>query len=135
MLGWDKYLVGMEFSWSFHFSERDMKTFASLSQDYSPIHLDNSFAQSKGFDSPIIYGLLLSSQMSRLIGQELPDRHAILTSIKMDFLQPCFPNNLLIFHAELISTSEAALFLEFKCKIMNGDVTASRGKVNAVWKP
>jgi len=135
MLGWDKYLVGMELSWSFHFSERDMEAFAALSQDYNPVHLDNSFAQSKGYEAPIIHGLLLSTQMSRLIGQELPDKHAILTGIKMDFLQPCFPNNLLIFHAELISKSEAALFLEFKCKIMNDDVTASRGKVNAVWKP
>jgi acyl dehydratase len=135
MLGWDKYLVGMELSWSFHFSERDMEAFAALSQDYNPVHLDNSFAQSKGYEAPIIHGLLLSTQMSRLIGQELPDKHAILTGIKMDFLQPCFANNLLIFHAELISKSEAALFLEFKCKIMNGDVTASRGKVNAVWKP
>ncbi|MDA9249418.1 MaoC/PaaZ C-terminal domain-containing protein [Gammaproteobacteria bacterium] len=135
MLRWDKYLVGMELSWSFHFSERDMEAFAALSQDYNPVHLDNSFAQSKGYEAPIIHGLLLSTQMSRLIGQELPDKHAILTGIKMDFLQPCFANNLLIFHAELISKSEAALFLEFKCKIMNGDVTASRGKVNAVWKP
>jgi len=135
MLGWDKYLVGMELSWSFHFSERDMEAFAALSQDYNPVHLDNSFAQSKGYEAPIIHGLLLSTQMSRLIGQELPDKHAILTGIKMDFLQPCFANNLLIFHAELISKSEAALFLEFKCKIMNDDVTASRGKVNAVWKP
>ena len=135
MSGWDDYYLGMKYSWSFYFNEENMKTFSSLSGDYHPIHLNKSFARSKGFDAPIIYGLLLSSQMSRLIGEELPDKNAILTGIKMDFMHPCLPNDSLTFHAEMTNKSDATSFIEFDCKIHNNDVISARGKVNAVWKP
>ena len=135
MSGWDLYCLGMKFTWPFVFDEKKMKTFSTLSGDYHPIHLEKSFARSKGFDAPIIYGLLLSSQMSRLIGEELPDEHALLTGIKMDFLHPCLVNDSLIFHAELFAKSDATQFLEFKCKILNGEITSCRGTVSAIWRP
>lgn len=135
MPNWDKYYLGMKFTWPFHFDEENMKAFSDLSGDYHPIHLENSFAKSKGFDAPIIYGLLLSSQMSRLIGEELPDKHSMLTSIKMEFLNPCLLNEPLIFFAELTEKSDATSFLEFKCKILNNHVISCRGSVNAVWRP
>jgi len=99
------------------FSFENMQIFAKLSNDYNPIHVDIDFAKSKGFDAPLIYGLLLSSQMSGLIGQELPDKNAILTGIQMDFIQPSFPDDQLIFGANLINKSDATYNLEFNCHI------------------
>jgi len=132
---WNQYLEGLHFQWPFSFSIENMQSFAKLSNDYNPIHTDMEFAKSKGFEFPIVYGLLLSSQMSRLIGQELPDKNAILTGIQMDFISPCFPNDKLMFRADLINISEAFHALEFKCLILNNEKTLCRGIVRAVWKP
>jgi 3-hydroxybutyryl-CoA dehydratase len=111
-----------------------MQTFAELSKDYNPIHSDVDFAKSKGFDAPLIYGLLLSSQMSRLIGQELPDQNAMLTGIQIDFMQPSFPGDELIFSADLITKSDATSALEFKCLISRDKKILCRGIVSAVWR-
>jgi len=132
---WNKYFEGMKREWIFSFSMKKMLTFAKLSGDYNPIHLDSDFAKSKGFDSPIIYGLLLSSQMSRLIGQELPDKNAVLTGIQIDFIKPSYPEDKLIFEANLITKSDSTNALEFKCNILRDQKTLCRATVKAVWLP
>jgi 3-hydroxybutyryl-CoA dehydratase len=132
---WINYKEGMHIEWPFSFSMEDIRSFAKLSNDYNPIHLDYNFAKSKGFDSPLVYGLLLSSQMSRLIGQELPDKNSILTNIKMDFVSPCFPDEKLIFTAKMINLSDSTYSFEFKCSILRESQILCRGMVGAVWRP
>ena len=112
---WNKYFEGMKREWIFSFSMKEMLTFAKLSGDYNPIHLESDFAKSKGFDSPIIYGLLLSSQISRLIGQELPDKNAVLTGFQIDFIKPSYPRDNLIF---------VACLLKLKIYVLKGYTTA-----------
>ncbi len=99
---WDKYLDDLHIEWSFSFSMEDMQSFAKLSGDFNPIHTNLEFVKSKGFQAPLVHGLLLSSQISRLIGQELPDKNAILVAIRVDFVLPCFSDDKLIFGADLI---------------------------------
>jgi len=132
---WNQYAEGLHIEWPFSFSMENMKSFAKLSSDFNPIHTDADFAKSKGYEFPLVYGLLLSSQMSRLIGQELPDKNAILTGVQMDFMLPCFPDDKLIFGADLINKSEATHALEFKCRIFRDGAVLCRGTVNAVWRP
>ena len=134
MVGWNNYFEGMHLEWPFSFSIDHMQVFAQLSKDYNPIHSDFNFAKSKGFDAPLIHGLLLSSQTSRLIGQELPDQNAILTGIQMDFIQPSFPDDELIFGADLITKSDSTHSLEFKCLILRDKKILCRGLVSAIWR-
>ena len=134
MVGWNNYFEGMHLEWPFSFSIDHMQAFAQLSKDYNPIHSDFNFAKSKGFDAPLIHGLLLSSQTSRLIGQELPDQNAILTGIQMDFMQPSFPDDELIFGADLITKSDSTYSLEFKCLISRDKKILCRGLVSAIWR-
>ena len=134
-MSWDRYVEGMHVKWEFLFTNQDMHTFEDLSGDHNPIHHDVDFAKSKGFDRPIVYGCLLSSQISRLVGQELPDTNSILTGIRMDFLKPGFPNEKLIFDAELITKSDATYALEFKCCIISSNKTIARGSAAAIWSP
>ena len=134
-LGWSLYVEGMELKWRFSYSPEDLQIFCKLSGDFGPIHTDGNYAQSKGFPSPLLHGLLLSSQMSRLIGQELPDHHAMSTGIQMDFISPAFAGDPLEFTAKLIRKSDATHSLEFKCQITRATKTLCRGQVSAVWRP
>ena len=134
-MSWDRYVEGMHFKWDFLFTNQDMRIFEALSGDHNPVHNDVDFAKSKGFHHPIIHGCLLSSQISRLIGQELPDSNSILTGIKMDFIKPGFPNEKLIFDADLTTKSDATYALEFKCCITSSNKTITRGSATAIWRP
>ena len=129
------YKKGLHIEWSFSFNLEDMKVFSKLSQDFSKIHVDSVFAKTKGFNAPLVQGLLLSSQMSRLIGQELPDNNSILTGIKMNFNKPSFPDDQLVFVADLKNISHSTYSLEFDCKIIRDSDILCKGEVNAIWKP
>jgi acyl dehydratase len=131
---WDEYIEGMHFRWSFCISPHQMQLFADLSQDFNPVHLDKNYARGKGFQAPIVYGLLLCSQMSRLIGQEMPDKNALLTGIKMDFISPCYPGEELFFCADLVNKSESTRSMQFKCRILREGITVCRGSVSAIWR-
>ena len=131
---WDQYFVGLQLGWSFSVSDEDMCIYGKLIGDFNPVHTDAKFAKGKGFDAPLIYGMLLSGQMSRLIGQELPDKHCILTSVRIDFLQPGYAGDMLRFDAELVTKSDSSGGLEFKCRITRDDKVLCRGKAMAVWR-
>ena len=132
---WGQYVEGLQLGWSFSVSEKDMRTYGKLIGDFNPVHTNAEFAKVKGFDAPLIYGMLLSGQMSRLIGQELPDKHAILTGVRIDFILPGYAGDDLRFDAELTTKSDSSGGLEFKCRIARADKLLCRGKVMAIWKP
>ena len=132
--GWSAYSEGIKLGWNFQFSAEDMRSFEQLSGDHNPVHTDLAFAQAKGYRDPIIYGLLLASQLSRLIGEEPPDKNAILTGISLDFMSPAYADDELRFDAELVSKSDAMHALSFKCRIRRDDKTLCRGMAQAVWR-
>ena len=125
----------MEISWEFHISREDCKIFSHLSRDFNPVHSCKEFALKKGFQDILVYGALLASQTSRLIGQELPDQDVVLTSTEIKFHKPCYPDDALRFHSILVNKSDSTKLLEFQFKIFRSIEKLCSGKVNALWIP
>ncbi len=65
--------------------QEDIDRFCEISGDVSPIHTDEAFARSRGFDGRVAHGFLIGALVSRLIGNRLPGRYGILTQIQMNF--------------------------------------------------
>ena len=128
------YLEGLEFEWDFFYSKKDMNSFGNLIKDKNPLHTDSKFAKSKGFEDSVVYGLLIASQTSRLIGEELPDKNSILTGLTIDFSQPSYIEQNLTFKAKLIFKSDSTKALEFQYRILNKDQLVCKGKVKSIWK-
>ena len=129
------YFVGLEISWIFSYNKDDLKSFSSLTKDFSLLHSDTNFSKDKGYNGPIIHGMLLSSQISRLIGQELPDKNGVLTGMKIDFLNPAYPDSNLEFFSKLHTKSESSKALLFKFLIKEKNEILSKGEVMAIWRP
>ncbi|MDA7544116.1 MaoC/PaaZ C-terminal domain-containing protein [Alphaproteobacteria bacterium] len=132
---WRQYSEGLHIEWPFSISKEDMRLFSDLSGDGNPLHLDSQFAQTKGFSSPVVYGVLLCAQMSRLIGEEMPDKNSMIMEVQMEFLSPCFPKDALIFSADLTSKSDSTRTYQCKCKIIKDKQVMCKGTVGAIWKP
>ena len=51
------------------FSQAEMTVFADISRDYNPVHFDERFAATKGFDRCICHGMLVASILTEIGGQ------------------------------------------------------------------
>jgi len=61
--------VGDSFAVSRSFTEEEVNRFADLSRDYNPVHFEQRFTATKGFNGLICHGLLVASLLTEIGGQ------------------------------------------------------------------
>ena len=77
--------IGLEEQFSVVVDEEKMNYFAKLSGDINPLHMNNDFAKERGFGQRVVYGMLVSSFYSTLVGVYLPGENALLQDISIRF--------------------------------------------------
>jgi len=77
----------------------DFATFARLSGDDNPIHVDPDFAAQTRFGRPVAHGMMLYGLICGLLNQVLPD--AVQLSQQMMFPAPTFADQPITIQAEL----------------------------------
>lgn len=111
--------VGLKECFTTFLTEEMMSSFAVISGDYNPLHIDESFAKENGFKSNVVYGLLTSSLYSRLVGMNLPGKYALLQGIDISFRKPVFIGDCLKVTGEVVYKNDAYKQLEIKAMIKN----------------
>ncbi|WP_027204150.1 MaoC family dehydratase [Butyrivibrio fibrisolvens] len=71
-------------------SESDVNTFANISGDYNPIHIDEDIAKKSIFGHRIVHGFLAGSLISAVIGTEMPGEGTIYLEQDMMFKKPIY---------------------------------------------
>jgi 3-hydroxybutyryl-CoA dehydratase len=80
--------VGQEASLSKAVTEADIVTFADLSGDRNPVHLDAAYAATTMFKERIAHGMLSAAYISAVFGMKLPGPGAIYISQTLNFKAP-----------------------------------------------
>lgn len=80
--------VGMSESFSKQVSDEDIVSFASVSGDTNPVHLEEDFARQTRFKERIAHGLLSASFISAVLGTRLPGPGCIYLSQNLKFRAP-----------------------------------------------
>ena len=80
--------VGMEASFAKTISAADIDTFAAISGDVNPVHLDEAYAAGTMFGERIAHGILTASLLSAVIGTKLPGPGCIYVSQSLNFRAP-----------------------------------------------
>ncbi len=70
------------------FTEADVASFAQVSGDKNPAHLDEAYAQTTMFKTRIVHGMLVASLFSALLGTQLPGLGTIYTGQTLKFTKP-----------------------------------------------
>lgn len=70
------------------YDEWDIYTFAALTGDLNPAHVDQAFAQRTIFQERIAHGMLTASLISAVVGMKLPGPGSIYLSQELRFLRP-----------------------------------------------
>lgn len=96
-----------------------MSFFTILSGDENPLHIDDSFARSKGFRDRVVYGMLTSSFISTLGGCYLPGKNCIIQGVETKFLRPVYIGDEITVTGEVVDIREELNYIEIKVTMKN----------------
>jgi 3-hydroxybutyryl-CoA dehydratase len=82
--------LGQEASLTKVISDADIRSFAEISQDNNPVHLDESYAAMTRFKKRIAHGMLTASLVSAVIGTRLPGNGTIYLGQTLRFKAPVY---------------------------------------------
>ena len=112
-------------------SEAAIESFAVLSGDNAPIHMDAAFARKFGFSGRVVHGAYLMALVSRFVGLELPGPRAVLERMDFAFRNPCYaPANLkIIGKVTQVSEAVSSIILQIEVRNANAhDLLLASGK-------
>ena len=113
--------VGLMESFEVTVTAQMMDDFLRVSGDCSPIHLSDEYAREKGFSGRVVYGLLVSSFYSTLVGVYLPGEHCVLQEISINFKKPVYIGDQLTVTGTVAETHDVFRRASIKAKIKNQD--------------
>lgn len=71
-------------------SEDDVVTFAKISGDNNPIHIDEEYAKNSVFKGRIAHGILVSGLISAILANDLPGEGTIYLKQELNFVKPVY---------------------------------------------
>ena len=116
---YDEIKIGLSKNFQINITESLVNSFAELSSDFSPIHIDNEYAKTTTFGKRVVHGMLLASFLSRVDGMYLPGKHALYFTQNLEFRNPCFIGDTITVFSKVIDKSDSTKILKIESKITN----------------
>lgn len=88
-------------------TEEDIQSFARLSGDYSPIHMDEEYAKNTRFKGRIAHGMLTAGFISAVLGTQLPGDGTIYLSQTLKFMAPVRIGETVVVEVEVVEMDTA----------------------------
>jgi 3-hydroxybutyryl-CoA dehydratase len=82
--------------------EHDVYTFAGLTGDFNPVHVDEVAAGRSRFGSRVAHGMLAAGLFSAILGTKLPGPGTIYLGQELKFLAPVRFGDTVTAHVELL---------------------------------
>ena len=83
-----EFEVGERASIGKEVTEDDITSFARITGDYNPVHIDPEFASTTRFKGRIAHGMLSAGLISAVLGTKLPGPGCIYLSQSLRFIRP-----------------------------------------------
>lgn len=81
---------GMRVSYELAITEEDVITFARLTGDWNPLHIDPDYASQSNFQGRIVHGAFQVGLASAMLGMHLPGKKVLLGTINSRFPFPLY---------------------------------------------
>jgi 3-hydroxybutyryl-CoA dehydratase len=120
------FTIGSKASFSKTVSERDVTTFAEISGDRNPLHLDEEYARQTRFGARIAHGGFTFAIISAVLGMELPGPGTVYISQNLKFLKPVFFDDTVTATVEItaIRSDKGIVTLKTDCTNQHGEKIA-----------
>lgn len=110
----------------------EVKTFADLTGDNNPIHLDEDFAATTMFKGRIAHGMLTASLISNILGTKLPGTGAIYLSQSVRFRAPVMLGDNVVVSVTVSEMNEKRKIVTMACKCSVGDKVVLDGEASVM---
>lgn len=110
-------------------TEEAVSSFAALSGDKNPLHVDDSYAATTQFGKRVVHGMYLGALVSRLIGMELPGTKALLVRESLTFKKPAYIDDVVMVKGVVIRKSDALQLITIAVTITRDTLTLAEGEV------
>lgn len=87
--------------------DQDLVSFAEVTGDHNPVHLDEAFAAKTSFGGRIAHGMLSAGYVSAVLGTKLPGPGAIYLSQSLNFKRPVRIGDVVVTRVQVLSKDEA----------------------------
>jgi len=114
-------------------AEGDLATFAAVTGDNNPIHLDEAWATTTPFGGRIAHGMLSAGYISAVIGTKLPGPGAIYVSQTLRFRRPVRIGDVVVTRVEItaIDLARARVTLSTECRVAGKSVVDGHAEILA----
>jgi acyl dehydratase len=86
---YDSIQIGDSFTMKRLITAADVRTFADVTGDDNPIHVDADYAAAHSrYERPIVHGVLLLGLISKVLGRDFPGHGSVAVGISCRFLRP-----------------------------------------------
>ncbi len=128
--------VGSSASLSRTITEADIVTFAYVSGDVNPVHLDEAYAKQTRFGGRIAHGMLAAGLISAVLGTKLPGPGAVYLSQELQFRAPVQIGDEITATATVTEAKEGKPIytIETVCTNQHGDVVV-KGEAVILYDP
>jgi len=100
-----------------------VKRFASISEDFNPVHLDEKYAANSRYKRQIIHGLMATSLFSGLFGTKLPGEGCVYKSQNIRFKRAIYIGDVVTARIEVTDVSIKKKLITFNTHcFVNGKV-------------
>jgi len=120
--------VGMTATTQATITSEMIHTFAEITGDHNPIHVDDEAAKAAGFKGRIAHGALSASFISAVLGDDLPGPGAVFVELNLRFRKPAFIGDEITAVAEVVEINARTGRVKMRChcevdgnKICRGD--------------
>lgn len=101
----------------------DVLSFAGISNDFNPVHVDADYAKKSRYKGQIVHGLMASSLFSGIFGTQLPGEGCVYKSQSLRFRRPIYVDDLVTAEVEVLKVDmeKKLVFFRTTCRV-NGRV-------------
>ena len=129
-------VTGMTAAHDYVIAPEVYEQFLAVFKDYSPVHVDEAFAKSRGFSGKVIHGSLLNGFVSHFVGMRFPGRFSLLLSVDLRFSNPSYLGDSINLAVEVVQKMDAHNIIILDAKLSNTtrNCLAARGRIQVMVK-
>ena len=123
--------VGMAMSYSQTITDSDIRSFAEISGDKNPVHLDEDYASASRYKKRIAHGLMSASFFSALFGTKIPGPGCVYVAQSLQFKRAVYMNDTVTATVTVTSVNleTKRIFFETKCTVKSRVVISGEAEI------
>jgi acyl dehydratase len=128
--------VGDHHQFDYVITPETRRNFLLAFADHSPVHVDETFARSQGFEGCVMHGAILNGFISHFVGMHFPGRFSLLLTVDLRFSNVSYLNDSIRVEASVTQKMDArrVVVLDLGLANLSRNWPAARGRAQVMIK-